>query len=49
MAIVFEYLYRDGGNFKNWGEERFKNEQGLSLNESGTIVRECQIDECISQ
>lgn len=44
MAIVFEYLYRDGGNFKNWGEERFKNEQGLSLEEIDARIREGLID-----
>ena len=44
MAIVFEYLYRDGGNFKNWGEACFKNEQGLSLEEIDAQIRECLID-----
>jgi len=44
MAIIFEYLYRDGGNFKNWGEACFKNEQGLSLEEIDARIRECLID-----
>jgi len=45
MAIIFEYLYRDGGNLKNWGEACFKNEQGLSLEEIDARIRECLIDE----
>jgi hypothetical protein len=44
MAIVFEYLYRDAGNFKNWGEACFKNEQGLSLDEIETRIQEGLID-----
>jgi len=44
MAIVFVYLYRDGGNFKNWGEACFKNEQGLSLEEIDARIRESLID-----
>jgi hypothetical protein len=44
MAIIFEYLYRDGGNFKNWGEACFKNEQGLSVEEIDARIRECLID-----
>ncbi len=45
MAIVFKYLYRDGGNFKNWGDVCLKNEQGLSVEEIDALIRECLIDE----
>lgn len=31
MNILFEYLYRDAGNFKNWGEVVFSNSQNLSI------------------
>jgi hypothetical protein len=29
MNIKFEYLYRDAGNFKNWGEVVFSNPRDL--------------------
>jgi hypothetical protein len=29
MNIRFEYLYRDAGNFKNWGEVVFSNPRDL--------------------
>ena len=44
MAIVFEYLYRDGGNFKNWGEVSFKNEHALGVEEIDAQIRESLID-----
>jgi hypothetical protein len=44
MAIVFKYLYRDGGNFKNWGDVCLKNEQCLSVEEIDALIRECLID-----
>ncbi|MBI5352084.1 MAG: hypothetical protein HZB50_05555 [Chloroflexi bacterium] len=31
--IKFNYLYRDGGNFKSWGEVVFANPQQLTLGE----------------
>jgi hypothetical protein len=33
MNVSFEYLYRDGANYKNWGEVVFKSISGLDLNE----------------
>ena len=31
--IKFNYLYRDGANFKSWGEVIFSNSDDLTLNE----------------
>ncbi len=31
--IRFYYLYRDGSNFKSWGEVLFSNPENLSVNE----------------
>jgi hypothetical protein len=31
MNVRFEYLYRDAGNFKNWGEVVFTNPRHLSV------------------
>lgn len=31
MNIRFEYLYRDAGNFKNWGEVVFVNRDGYDV------------------
>jgi len=31
--IRFSYLYRDGGNFKSWGEVIFSNPEKLTANE----------------
>ena len=31
--IRFGYLYRDGSNFKSWGEVVFSNPEGLAVNE----------------
>lgn len=30
MNVRFEYLYRDAGNFKNWGEIVFANPRNIS-------------------
>jgi len=32
-VIRFNYLYRDGGNYKNWGFIDFKNPTGMALYE----------------
>lgn len=29
MSVRFEYLYRDAGNFKNWGEVVFANSRNI--------------------
>jgi hypothetical protein len=34
--IRFSYLYRDGSNFKSWGEVIFSNPEGLAVNEIET-------------
>lgn len=31
MNIRFEYLYRDAGNFKNWGELVFSNPHNINV------------------
>ena len=31
MNIQFEYLYRDSGNYKNWGQLVFANPQNISV------------------
>jgi len=31
MNVIFEYLYRDAGNFKNWGEVIFSNRNNLDV------------------
>jgi len=31
--IKFNYLYRDGGNFKSWGEVIFSNPEKMTVNE----------------
>jgi len=34
--IKFNYLYRDGGNFKSWGKVIFSNPEQLTLDEVAT-------------
>jgi len=31
MNILFEYLYRDAGNNKKWGEVVFHNKENINL------------------
>lgn len=31
MNVRFEYLYRDAGNFKNWGEVIFSNPLNFNI------------------
>lgn len=33
MNVSFEYVYRDGANYKNWGEVIFESTSGLDLDE----------------
>lgn len=35
-SIKFNYLYRDGGNFKSWGEVVFSNPENLTVHEIET-------------
>ena len=41
MNILFEYLYRDAGNYKNWGEVVFSNRENMNaaeLNEQAKTI-----------
>lgn len=42
--IKFNYLYRDGGNYKIHGSEFFTNSGNLSVDEIERIVKEALID-----
>lgn len=44
MNISFEYLYRDSGNFKNWGEVIFSNNNNYDTSYLEKQVREVLID-----
>jgi len=44
MTIVFEYLYRDAGNFKNYGDAQFRNDTALPLDQIDERIREALID-----
>ncbi len=45
MNIRFEYLYRDAGNFKNWGELVFSNPHNINVNLLKTMVENVLIDQ----
>lgn len=45
MNIRFSYLYRDAGNFKNFGEAIFSNPSGLSLEVLTARVKLVLLDE----
>jgi len=42
--IKLEYLYRDGGNYKNWGEVIFLNSGNRSLSEVENFIEGFLID-----
>lgn len=44
MNISFEYLYRDGANYKNWGEVIVEATPGLTIPELESQIREALID-----
>lgn len=44
MNICFEYLYRDAGNFKNWGEVIFANKNNYDTSYLEKMVRGVLID-----
>ena len=44
MNIKFYYIYRDGGNYKNFNEIIFSNPRGRSLHEVENIIKEKLID-----
>ena len=45
MNIKFNYLYRDGANYKQFHSEVFKNHNGLSIEEIETAIRSALIDD----
>lgn len=42
--ICLRYLYRDGGNYKNYGTVVFANSLGRSLREVNDLLQSCLID-----
>ncbi len=38
MNVRFEYLYRDGGNFKRWGEVVFSNTNNIDADSLAAIA-----------
>lgn len=42
--IKFSYLYRDAGNYKNYGQVIFDNPHSLSINEFEELIRTKLID-----
>lgn len=44
MNVCFNYLYRDAGNFKNWGEIVFTNKTDIELNLLELQIRNILID-----
>ncbi|MBL7871256.1 MAG: hypothetical protein JNM78_06580 [Cyclobacteriaceae bacterium] len=42
--IKFNYLYRDGGNYKVWGSEVFSNPDMIQLNYAEEKIRKSLID-----
>jgi hypothetical protein len=44
MNIRFEYLYRDAGNFKNWGEVVFSNPNEVPADAAALMAEKVLID-----
>ena len=44
MSLCFEYLYRDSGNYKNWGEVVFSNVNNYEISELVELIRKSLID-----
>lgn len=44
MNICFQYLYRDAGNFKNWGEVIFSNRKNHGAHQLEKQARNVLID-----
>ena len=44
MNMRFEYLYRDAGNFKNWGEIIFSNKNNYDADYLEKLARAVLID-----
>lgn len=45
MNIRFEYLYRDAGNFKNWGDVIFSNPRNLSADLIASMAEKVLIEQ----
>lgn len=45
MNVKFSYLYRDAGNYKNFGEVVFSNDKGLTIQEIQAVIFACLIEE----
>ncbi len=45
MNICMEYLYRDAGNYKNWGAVVFSNPNGISAEVAEKLAHEFLIDQ----
>lgn len=45
MNIRFSYMYRDAGNFKNWGEIVFSNPHNVPLENLSAKVKLALLDE----
>ncbi len=45
MNIRFEYLYRDAGNFKSWGELVFSNPHNINVNLVKALAENVLIDQ----
>jgi len=45
MNVRFEYLYRDAGNFKNWGELVFSNPHNINVEMLKSIAANVLIDQ----
>lgn len=45
MNIKLSYLYRDGGNYKQFHEEIFTNNSNLSLEYIRNVIHTCLIDQ----
>ena len=44
MNVRLEYLYRDAGNFKNWGEVVFSNPHDIPADTIASLVDQVLID-----
>ncbi|KMQ50584.1 hypothetical protein CHISP_2435 [Chitinispirillum alkaliphilum] len=44
MNIKFEYLYRDGANYKNWGEVIFSNSGNMPVDQINARIEAQLID-----
>ena len=44
MNVCFRYLYRDAGNYKQWGEIVFSNPRQISIDEVTLMAKKVLID-----